>query len=343
MARAPVQTSTDPRLVVAPLLLLALAAVSTAGYCWLEQLSLREGLYMTVITLSTVGFREVKDLSPAGQWWTIVVIVLGVGTAAASFSFLVAAITGGQLRRVLGRRQVQRAIDGLTGHTVVCGYGRMGRLVVQDLLQAGRDVVVVDSDHEAAGLAESSGRLVVRGDAMEEATLHSAGTGRAAGLVACLPNDADNLFLTLTARQLGRNLVIVSRAESMSTQTKLIRAGASRVVCPPLIGAVRMSDMILRPAVVDFFDMAHKGVDLEMDQLVVGLRSGLAGKTLRELALPARTGAMVVAVRSAEGETTYNPGPDVQVQPGDTLVLVGRRGVAEAVQSLQAQLLEPGQ
>jgi voltage-gated potassium channel len=165
--------------------------------------------------------------------------------------------------------------------------------------------------------------------------LQQAGVERASHLVACLPTDADNVFLALTARQLNPRLIIISRAEQLSTQNKLLRAGATRVICPHIIGATRMADVILRPAVVDFFDVAHKGVDLEMDQFVVTPGSQLAGQTLRELALPARTGAMVVAVHSVDGHTLYNPRPDLSLVAGDTLILVGQRGVAEAVQRLQ--------
>ena len=323
-------------LVVFPLLLVTVVGVSTAGYCLIEGQSPAEGLYMTVINISTVGAYTIADMTPAGRWWTVIVIVFGVGTAAATFSLSVAALTEGTLRKVLGRRQLQHTIERLTGHTIVCGFGRMGAMVVASLRAAGRDTVAVE---ESAGLfdrQEYAGILHVLGDAREEAALTAAGVGRASYLVACLPSDADNVFLTLTARQLSPSLTIIARAEQPGTQNKMLHAGANRVICPQTIGATRIINALLRPAVVDFVEVANKGVDLEMDQLVVQESSTLAGQTLRALALPARTGAMVAAVRKADAQTVYNPGPDLVISTGDTLILVGQSGCAVAVEKLQA-------
>ena len=324
-------------MIVLPILLALVVGLSTAGYCLIEQQSVFDGLYMTVVTISTVGSHEIPGMSPAGRWWTLGVIVLGVGTAAATFSLSVAALTEGTLRKALGRRQLQRAIERLQGHTVVCGFGRMGRLVVSELRRDGREVVVVETRADAFDRPDHSGILHVQGNAQEETVLRAAGIERATSLVACLPEDADNVFLTLTARQLNRNLTIIARAEQPNTQNKLLHAGADRVVCPQIIGATRIVNVLLRPAVVDFVEVTNKGVDLEMDQLVVPDTSELAGKTLRALSLPARTGAMVVAVRRTDGQAVYNPSPDdVVISSGDTLILVGQKGCAEAVQKLQS-------
>ncbi len=328
-------------LVALSLTLLLVVAVSTLGYRLIEHQSLLDGLYITVITISTVGSREIPNMSPMGQWWTIGVVVFGVGTAAATFSAMVAALTEGTLRRMLGRRQLQRAIEQLSGHTIVCGYGRMGGMVAAGLRDAGRDVMAVELSAEPADRADAAGVPCLRGDAQDEAVLAAAGIDRAGHLVACLPSDADNVFVTLTARQLNRSLRIIARATEPSTQNKLLHAGADRVICPQIIGANRIADVILRPAVVDFVEVANQGVDLELDQLVVSPGSDLVGKNLRSLALPTRLGAMVVAVRKADGQAVYSPGAEMELTEGDTLILVGRSGVAEAVQKVHPEV-SPG-
>lgn len=324
--------------IILPILLLLLVAISTTGYCIIEEVSIAEGLFITVINISTVGSREIPGMGATGQWWTIGVIVLGFSLVAATFSVSVAALTEGTLHKVFGRRHVQRAIQNLSGHTIVCGFGRMGAMVARSLCDDGRDVVAIDEDEDVFERLDRTGILPVSGDAREEAALLAAGAKHATYLVACLPTDADNVFLTLTARQMSPSLIIIARAEHPSTENKLLHAGANRVVCPQIIGATRIANVIIRPAVVDFVEMANKGVDLEMDQLAVTAGSELANRTLRDLALPGRTGAMVVAVHRADGETIYNPGPDLLISAGDTLILVGQGGCAEVVQKLQSEV-----
>lgn len=334
MAKTPTGTLTR-WVILLPVFVVALVVLSTAGYMIIEQRSLFDGLYMTIITVTTVGSYSLPEMTAAGRWWTLGVVIGGVGLVAATFSVSVAALTEGTIHKALGRRQVLRAIERLNGHTIVCGFGRMGSMVVDSLQAAGREVVVVDQRADLFDRPETGSALHVVGDAQDEATLAAAGIERAAHLVTCLPDDADNVFLTLTARQMNPDLRVVARAEQPSTESKLRHAGATRVICPQIIGASRMVNLILKPAVADFFEMASKGVDLEMEQLLIGPKSPLAGRTLRELALPTKTGATVVAVLSAEGKTTYNPSPDYSIVPGDTLILVGRKGSATAVQKLQ--------
>ena len=326
------------RVVLAIAVLLASLIVSTLGYYLIEpQYGLLESLYMSIITISTVGLGEVHTLSPAGRVWTIFVIICGVTSAAVVAGLLVSMFVEGQVRIIFGRRQLERKIANLSGHVVVCGYGRMGSRVAAELTEAGRDVVIVDSDPSCTTAAEQAGLLYVLGDVQEEAVLAAAGIERAEAMVAALPTDADNVFLTLSARQANRDVRIVARAQEASTQDKLLKAGATRVVCPQLIGASRLVDLVIRPAVVDFVEMAHRGVDLEMDQLRLREDSDLVGKTLAELTLPQRAGVYVVAVRRPCGEALYHPTRDLKLAAGDTLVLIGRRGVAAAVQKLQPE------
>ncbi len=332
------------RISVAVVVFFLFMVIASSGYYLIEgNYSWLDAVYMTIITVSTVGLGEVGGaLSSAGRAWTIFVIAGGLTSGAVALSLVVAALVEGRLRTVLGRRQLERRIAALSGQIVICGYGRMGQVVGRSLGSVGQSVVVVDSNPERTEQAERDGVPYLLGDAREEATLEAAGIERAAALVAALPDDAGNVFLTLTARGLNPRLRIIARAQEATTQDKLIKAGASRVVCPQTIGVNRMVDVLLRPAMVDFVEMAHKGVDLEMDQLTLGPDSAMGGHTLRQLSLPSRAGAMVVVVQRVDGTALYSPGPEVTVSSGDTLVLIGRRGLARAIQKLQAAEDGPG-
>lgn len=306
-------------------------AGGTIGFHLLAGSSWLESFYLTIVMVSTVGSREAPALGPATEWLTLGVVILGVGLSGATFSVAVAALTGGTVERALGRRKVQRAIQQLSGHVIVCGFGRLGGMVVDDLRARGRQVVAVDLNDVVFGCAECSDLLRVVGDAQEEAVLSAAGIERASHLVACLHEDADNAFLTLTARQMNPALQIVARAEQPSTSRKLTGAGADRVVCPQIIGARLIADVIVRPGVVDFVEVASRGVGLALDQWLVPEGSDLVGRTLRELDLPNRAGAIVVAVQHSEGGTTYTPGAGLTLAAGDTLILVGQTGASRQI------------
>ena len=310
--------------------------ICTAGYMLIEwpRYDLLDALFMTIITVATVGYREVHELSPWGRLWTIFVILSGLVTGGIVLSLIGAMVVEGQIRRIFGRRQLENKIKSLSEHIIVCGCGRMGERVAMELQTAGRDVVVVDIDPERTAVAEAAGLLYVLGDAQSEDILEAAGIDQAFTLISTLPSDAENLLVTLTARQLNQQIHIVTRALVSSTQGKLRKAGATRVVCPQVIGASRIVDIVIRPAVVDFAEAAHKGVDLEMDQIEVIAGSSLAGKSLDELALPTRIGVYVVAIRRAQAETIYQPASSMVVQAGDTLILIGKRGAAATLQEL---------
>jgi len=311
--------------------------IAAVGYRLIEpEYSALDAVYMTVTTITSLG-GEVHELSPAGRVWTMFVVISGLVMGAVVLSSIVAMVVEGQVRRVLGRRQLRRRIAALSGHVIVCGYGRMGAIVAKELAAAGQSAVAVDNDPDRTAAAEEAGLFYVLGDAEDEAVLAEAGLDRAAAVVTTLATDAANVFVTLSARQANSDVRIIARAQQGASQSKLLKAGATRVICPQIIGAMRVADVILRPAVVDFVEMAHRGVKLEMDQLHLGPQSSLVGKTLEQLALPRRTGAHVVAVSHAEGETTYHPTGDLRLASGDTLVLIGRRGAATAIEKLQLE------
>lgn len=300
------------------------------GYSWLD------ALYMTVISITTAGHLEVGGpLTAWGRGWTMFVLIGGITIGAVALSLVVAAVVEGRVRGILGRRQLERKIASLSGHVVICGYGRTGHRVADLLHTSNRQVVIVDNSLDRTAQAEQEGILYLLGDAQEEDVLLSAGVKRAATLVATLADDASNVFLTLSARGLNDSLQIIARAQEAATQDKLTKAGATRVICPTIIGSNRIADVLLRPAMVDFVEMAHKGVDLEMDQLVVQEGSSITGRTLRELALPSRVGATVVAIQRPDGTALHNPGPEVTLAVGDTLVLIGQHGMNAAIEKLQ--------
>lgn len=321
------------RRIIVPLTALILFVVMGAvgyrhlqpGYTWMDS------FYMTVITISTVGYKEVRPLSDTGRLWTILVVAGGLVIGAVTLSTIAAVIVEGKLRRIFGRRQLQRKIESLNGHVIVCGYGGMGALIGRQLSDSGRRVVVIDADQQRTTAAEEEGLLYILGNAEEEDVLKAAGLERAETLVSALPTDAENVFVILAARQINPHVRLIARAKDLQARERLMRAGASRVICPQVIGATRIADVIQRPAVVDFVEVAHKGVELEMDQLQLRPGSKLAGKTLEELELPRRFGAHIVAVQRKDGEAIYQPTGELRLNAGDTVILVGKRGAAEAM------------
>lgn len=335
-----VEYSWRMRIGIPLLLLLCFIFISCTGYQWVEpKYDWLDSLYMTIITISTVGYEVVGgQISRDGKIWSIFVIAGGLTLLTITGTQLAAFVVEGQLHGFIGRRKLHKKISVLKKHVIVCGFGRMGARVAHELSEAGREVVIIDKDPQRTIVAEQAGYLFLLGDAQEEEILIKAGLKQASILVAVLSDDPDNLFVTLTARQENPKLLIISRAQEDASQSKMKRAGADRVVCPQLIGASRISDVVLRPAMVDFVEMAHSGVDLEMDQLLVQAESALVGKTLAELELPRRAGAHVVAVRHADGTTNYKPDHTLKLAQGDNLILVGQIGAAEALQKMQASL-----
>ncbi|MFQ6047909.1 MAG: potassium channel family protein [Phycisphaerae bacterium] len=316
------------RLILSVLLLVGLFVVGSIGYALIEGVSLSRAAYLMVVTLTTVGYGDVVPQRGAGRVWTAVMIVVGVAAAMLSLSSLQAWIVSGELRRLMGRRKLLSRIQQLSDHIIVCGYGRMGQIISADLRDRGQAVVVVDHDPNQTTRIEEEDLLYVLGDASEEPTLRQAGVMRARGLVSVLPHDAENVYVTLTARGLRSDLQIVARAEQFATEAKLHRAGANRVICPPVIGARMICNMRTRPIVTVFVEVAAKGVELEREEVLVGPESAIRDKSLRESGLRQRAGVMVVAIKRADGTTIYSPGPDVVVRQQDTLILIGPAGAS---------------
>ncbi len=329
------------RLAVALLLLVIILLGGSVGYVIIEDWSFIESLYMTVITISTVGYGEIKPLSEKGWLLTIGVIAAGVGTGAYAIGALTQFLVGIQLAETFGRRRVEKEITKMKNHYVVCGYGRMGRIVCRELSAKGKKFVVVEKDEHIRSTLEADGVTYIIGDVTDEDNLQNAGIERARSLVAAVKTDADNLYLTLTARQLNPALYIVSRAAEEGAEKKLLRAGANQVVSPYRIGGLRMAHAILRPAVIDFLDMTVKGEKLgfRMEGIQVMPTSSLVGKSLAESGLREKLGMNVIAMKRLSGELVANPAGLTKIEVGDILITVGSE---EALGKLE-EILNPPQ
>jgi voltage-gated potassium channel len=311
--------------------LVAVLVVGTAGYVALG-FSVLDAIYQTVTTVSTVGFREVQPLSSGGRVFTIVLILVGVATALYTFTLILEAVVEGQIQEVLGRKRMERQISRMADHVIVCGFGRVGRNLARYVSGAGQDVVVIESDPDRAAQAEGSAH-VVRGDATSDEVLKEAGIERARVLVTALNTDADNLFVTLTARSLCSELFIVARARVESSEAKLAQAGADRVVNPQRLGGSRMAAFVLQPHVVEFLDVVmHDGsLEFRLEEVPLPDGSPLAGRSLREAHIRDSTGALVLALRDSGGEFTTNPPPETVLVAGQILIAIGTEGQLEAL------------
>jgi voltage-gated potassium channel len=312
------------RLRLAIVLIIALILTGVAGYYWLEGIPPVDGLYMTIITLSTVGFGEVVPLSSAGRMFTIALIVTGVGVGAWTIESAVEVLLGDQFWYSVGRRRMEREIRGLQGHFIVCGYGRMGQQTVAEFQRRGVPFVVVESSPEIVQELIEQDVNVVEGDATLDETLLLAGIERARGLIAAVDTDADNVLTVLSAKELNPGGFVVARAALEESESKLYRAGADRVVTPYTIGGRRIALAVLRPTVTEFLNMVVYSEEqhTEMAELPVGPESHLADKTIRETELRSRWGATVIGVKKTSGEMIISPTADHRIQVGDIVLVV---------------------
>jgi len=309
--------------------LLVIVVCGTAGFVGLGY-SFVDALFQTVVTISTVGFREVHNFGAPGEIFSIFLIVAGVGTAAYTFSVLIDSFVEGHLTDLVARRRMERRIESLNGHVILCGWGRVGQAIARHVAGADQDMVVVDQVSERLPPAPA---LTVQGDATDDAVLKSAGIGRAGVLVTALAADPENLYVTLTARSLCPDLFIVARAYADSSVDKLLQAGANRVVNPANIGGARMAAFALQPHVAEFVDVVmHDGsLEFRLEEVSVPKGSPLDGQTLRDARIRHRTGALVLAMRNEAGEFMTNPSPDVEITAGHTLIAIGTSNQLEAL------------
>ena len=317
------------------LLILTVLVAGTAGYVLIEGWSWWDAFYMTVITITTVGYGEVHPLSNAGRAFTIVIILGGVGTFFYGFTQFTALRAGGQLMEGRERRRHARMLDSLADHFILCGFGRMGEIIAREFARQHVPFVVVERSSDRVHSAMEQGFLAVEADASSEEVLRRVRIGHAKGFIAAVSTDAENVYAVLSARLLKPDLFIVGRAETDDARTKLKRAGADRVISPYHIGGLQLAQTALRPAVVDFVTLAtsSENLDLNLEQVHLDDRSPLVGRTLLDAGLRQNYGVVVVGIRRRDGQMDFNPAPEASMRAGDDLVVLGR---SENLRSLEA-------
>lgn len=317
---------------------LALVVTGTLGYRLIEagRYDLFDSLYMTIVTLSTIGYGETHELSRAGRAFTILLILGGVTAFFYSVTEIARSVASGEIANMLGMRKMERTLASLKDHIIVCGYGRMGRLVCREFARSHRPFVVIDISEEDLRDFECENGIKLVGDATSDEVLKHAGIDRAHSLVTVMSSDADNLFTTLSARLLNPRLIIVSRVEEMQSEQKLIRAGANRVISPYEIGGRRVAQAVIKPTVVDFIELTSRTehIALQMEERKIEPRSPLVGSTLMNSRLHADHHLMIVAIKKPSGQMVFNPPAETTFEAGDILIAIGHRdhlGVLDAL------------
>src|SRR5689334_2066511 len=309
----------------------------TLGFRLIEGWSFVDSFYVTVQTLTTVGYGDLPPRSPAGRGFAIIIMLIGVGGVALAASTIVQSVVQSEMVSAFGARRQSRRMNKLHGHYIICGSGRVGSHLVRDLQRADAEFVIIENDAQRAAEFSQKGLHVLVGDATLEDTLKSAGVQRARGLAACLPNDADNVYVVLTSRDLNPQLHIVARAAEEQAEAKLVRAGANHVVAPTIIGGHRMAVALTKPAVGDFLDsVTANDLELGFEQVEVDAGSKLVGRKLRETVIRSELNIVVVSIRRSEGKVIFNPSGETQILNGDMLVAIGN---AESLQDRKSTRL----
>lgn len=300
-------------------------AYGTGGYMVIEGFGFVDALYMTVTTLTTVGFGEIEPLGTAGRIFTLTLLAIGFVAVFTLLAVLTSLVASGQLGRSLSRRGMRQRINTLQDHYVICAFGRVGQSAVEDLTKQGADVVVIDVDPAREPDLEEAGVPYLIADPTQEEVLEQAGISRAKALLCAVDSDAANVYITLLARARNPDLFIIARASSPESVEALRRAGSNRVVSPYRLSGTRMAALALRPAVLEFVDMVSVSPDLRVEELVVGDHSSLAGVTVRDACAP-YDGVFILAIRTADGQLVVPPRADTSLGAGDLLIAIGPMG-----------------
>ena len=313
------------------ILLVGVVVVGTVGFMFLEGFPMLDALYMTIITISTVGYGEVRMLHTDGHIFVIVLILTGIMVVGYTLTSLGRVVVEGSLQRIVGRKRMLREIGQMRGHIIVCGYGRVGRTICEELLTEKVPFVIIDRDPERAEVLTNKNFKVVVGDATEDEVLTQAGVLNARGLVAVASRDVDNLYITLSAREMcaheNPGLLIVSRASSVRDLRKIRSVGADQVISPYNIGGVRIAQALLRPATYQVMDLLSNSGEMELNLEDISVRddSSVAGRALRDTNIRQDFNLIIIGVKKPEGDLVFNPGPEYVLETGDELITLGSR------------------
>ncbi|HEX4900289.1 MAG TPA: potassium channel protein [Pyrinomonadaceae bacterium] len=322
------------RIRYAVLAVLVAIAVGTLGFHLIEGWPVLTSLYVATQTVTTVGYGDVAPQTLLGRVFATAFMLAGVGVVLYALTSTVQSIVQSELLATFGQRRRFRKMSKLKNHFIVCGAGRVGSRLVRSLIEAGEDFVVIETDPDKLTELAESGVATLARDATLEATLREAGVTRARGLAACLPDDADNVYVVLTARDLNPQLHIVARAAEEQAEAKLIRAGANRVVAPTILGGHRLAVALTKPAVGDFIDsLTVNTLGLVFEQLTVGASSLVAGKKLKDTNIRSELDIVVVSIQRCDGEMVFNPSGEAVIAAGDILIAIGK---AESLMKLTA-------
>lgn len=301
-----------------------IVSIGTAGYCILENYPFFDAVYMTITTLATVGYGEIRPLHLQGRLFTILLILTGVGTILFVLSDTAQLIAEADPREFFGRRRMEAKIEKLKNHQIVCGFGRTGQEVSKQLKESGIPFVVIELDHHLCMKARDEGYLVECGDATEDEVLQNVQISKASGIVCSLPDDAANTFVALSAKEFNEGIKIVCRAANPGSEAKMLRAGAHKVISPYVIAGRRMATAVTQPLVLEFLDVAmhNTAFDLRLEQIRISSESKLTGMSLKDANIKQTVGAMILAVNNG-AQLITNPGPDFLFSAGDTLIALG--------------------
>lgn len=324
------------KLRIALSLILGLIAFGTIGFKLILGLSFFEAFYFTLQTITTIGFGEPAGMNTRARVFAVFVILTGVSTIGYALSFAAQAIVESELISTFGKRKMFKDISKLKNHFIVCGAGRIGSGVVRDIERSGHDLVVIESDEALADRMLTQGHLVLMGDATNDEVLKAAGIEHARGLAAAVSSDPDNLYITLTARDLNRNIMIVARANEEFAVDRLKKAGANKVVSPALTGSSRIAQMLLRPAVADFIELATmtERLELEIEQIQIEPRSPFIGRALRDTGIRSDLDIIVIAIKRHDGDMIFNPAADTIIEELDALVVIGSHQSVDSLERL---------
>ncbi len=329
------------RFLFPSLAIVATLLIGTVGFTLIDGYPPFDAFYMTLITMTTVGYSEIHPLSQAGRVFNSFLIFFGVATIFIALGAMTQTIIEMEFGNVFGKRRTKRMIDKLKDHYIICGYGRVGRGAAAELQHWGVPFVVVDISPERVEGALAAGMLALAADSTHDETLHQVGVNRARGLVAALATDADNLFVLLSAKGINPRIYVAARAAEEGTEEKMRRAGADAVFAPYSIAGHRLAQSLLRPHVLQFLDFATKdiGMDIAMEQVRVSETSKVVSKTIKEMQYRRDVGVIVMAIRKGDGHMLFNPPADTAVEGGDYLIVMGRQ---ENLRTLEGMLAESG-